>query len=233
MSTDLRTRFAAARDLAAPDLWREAGARASSGPRPLPEPESATGPRRAAVVALAFAVFLLAGAFAWSALRPGGGPRIGSGEPPHELMAVLEPSGSMLPTIEVGEAVTVDLDAYTHEAPARGDIIAFTVEAYPGMEFLKRIIGLPGDTVEQIHGVVEVNGVALSEPYAIEDHRSLGPWVVEPGHVFVMGDNRPDSSDSRFPDLGQVPMTDITGKVLLGVTPTDVPEAPVAPIGTP
>ena len=89
-------------------------------------------------------------------------------------MAVLEPSGGMLPTLEVGEAVSVDLDAYADTAPARGDVIAFTVEAYPDMELLKRIVGLPGDTVGSIDGVVEVNGVALSEPYVIEDHRSLG-----------------------------------------------------------
>ena len=47
-----------------------------------------------------------------------------------------------------------------------------------------------------------------------------------------MGDNRPDSNDSRFPDIGQVPVSDITGRVLLGATPTDVPEAPVAPIAS-
>jgi signal peptidase I len=186
-----------------------------------------------AAAAVAFAIFALAAAFAWSALRPAREDGLGSGEPPHELMAVLEPSGSMLPTIEVGQTVTVDLDAYGSEAPARGDVIAFATQATetcPASTMLKRVIGLPGDTVEQVDGVVEVNGVALSEPYAIEDHRSLGPWVVESGHVFVMGDNRPDSNDSRFAagGIGQVPLSDITGEVRLGVTPTDEP-APAPP----
>jgi signal peptidase I len=191
---------------------------------------AAAGAHRFAAAVVAFAVFVLAGAFAWSALRPVQEDGPGSGEPPHRTMAVLEPSGGMLPTLEVGQAVVVDLDAYDIAGPERGDIIAFTVPAYPDQLFLKRVIGLPGETVAEVDGVVRVNGVPLHEPYTVKDGRTLGPWVVEAGHVFVMGDNRPNSNDSRFSaGIGQVAFADIAGRVLPGVTPTDEPAAPNPP----
>ncbi len=229
MNSDLRRRLARANDLAPPDLWDEALTRARLGARPIPTiPPSSSAWSRVVAGAVAFVVFLLAGAFAWMALRPPGDGIVGSGGPAHQTIAVLEPSGSMLPTIEIGQTVVVDVDAYDGTTPSRGDIVAFTVADYPDLVMLKRVIGLPGDTVEQVEGVVKVNGEALDEPYVVHDKQTLGPWTVEPGHLFVMGDNRPDSNDSRF-SMGQIASSDLTGQVLLDEVPRVEAPAPLAP----
>lgn len=141
-------------------------------------------------------------------------------------------SGGMLPTLEVGQQVAVDPDAYGSEMPQRGDIIAFSLPDYPEIIAIKRVIGLPGDSVEQSDGMVYVNGTAVDEPYAIADGRPRGPWVVASHQVFVMGDNRPNSNDSRY-SMGQIPLTDILGKVLpdrdAEDRPLPVPPAPARP----
>ena len=77
-----------------------------------------------------------------------------------------------------------------------------------------------------------VNGARLDEPYIIADQRTLGPWTVEQGHLFVMGDNRPDSLDSRFPDFGQVALNVVAGKVLLDEVPSGEGPVPTAPAVT-
>jgi signal peptidase I len=140
-------------------------------------------------------------------------------------------SGAMAPTLAVGQQVAVDPSAYRSAPPARGDIIAFTIADYPGLVAIKRVVGVAGDTVEERSGVVFVNGRALDEPYASLDTYSGGASVVMPGNVFVMGDNRPNSNDSRY-SMGQIPVTDIVGKVLLGVTPEDRPQSPPPPMTT-
>jgi signal peptidase I len=141
-------------------------------------------------------------------------------------------SGGMLPTLQVGQQVAVDPDAYESAMPRRGDIIAFTLPDYPEIIAIKRVIGLPGDSVEQSDGMVYVNGTVLHEPYAIADGKPLGPWVVASHRVFVMGDNRPNSNDSRY-SMGQIPLADILGKVLPDRDAEDrslpVPPAPVRP----
>jgi signal peptidase I len=187
---------------------------------------------------LAFAVFLLAAALGWSALRPREREAVTAGGSLHRTIEVYEPSGSMLPTIAIGQTVVVDIDAYVpvpptpgdivafDPTPARGDIVAFTVPDHPDLVFLKRVIGLPGDTVNEVDGVVTVNGTPLDEPYTIGDKRTLGPWVVEQDHVFVMGDNRPNSNDSRFADIGQIPFSSVSGKVLLDELPSGPQPAP-------
>jgi signal peptidase I len=80
--------------------------------------------------------------------------------------------------------------------------------------------GLPGDVVEQRNGVMYVNDRRLIEPYlnTERDTRSLGPWPVEAGHVFVMGDNRLHSDDSRS-DLGQIPIDHIVGRAFIVLWP--------------
>jgi signal peptidase I len=143
-------------------------------------------------------------------------------------------SAGMRPTLQVGVEVFVDPGAYESSLPERGDIVAFKIPDNPDVIAIKRIIGLPGDTVEQSAGTVYVNGSAIDEPYVIEDTKTLGPWIVAPGHVFVMGDNRPNSNDSRY-SMGEIPFEDIFGRVLLdrdvqgGSLP--VPPAPVNPSG--
>jgi signal peptidase I len=225
MSVDLRARLARANDLAAPDLWGEATSRAARGVRSIPATAASTRSRIAAG-AVAFTVFLLAAAVGWAALRPAGDAATGGA--PHETINVYEPSGAMLPTIQVGQTVVVDVDAYDGTLPASGDIVAFSLAEYPDYTFLKRVIGLPGDRLRQVDSSVIVNGRTLDEPYAVRDRQPLGPWTVEPGHLFVMGDNRPNSVDSRF-SMGQIPVDDIIGRVLLGVEPSGDAPAPPAP----
>ena len=139
-------------------------------------------------------------------------------------------SGAMAPTLEIGQQVAVDPDAYESTIPERGDIIAFTLPDHPDIIAIKRVIGLPGDVIEQVRGVVYVNGVALDEPYTSPDTGTLGPWSVTADHVFVMGDNRPTSNDSRY-SMGQVAAVGIVGKVVLDQEAEDrslpVPPAPV------
>ncbi len=226
MHGDLRQRLARANELAPPDMWDEARARARLGARPMPTAStSLTARSRLTAGILAFAVFLLAGALGWSALRPRDHRVVTPGGSLHRTIEVYEPSGSMLPTIAVGQTVVVDIDAYATATPRLGDIIAFTIPNQPGLVMLKRVIGLPGDTIEQVDGVVRVNGTSLDEPYALMDRRTLGPWTVEQEHVFVIGDNRPDSNDSRF-SIGQISLRDITGRVILGEMPSGAPTAP-------
>jgi signal peptidase I len=145
------------------------------------------------------------------------------------VVTVTVTSASMLPTLEPGGTVAVDTNAYDSALPIRGDIIAFRLADFPDNVFLKRVIGLPGDSIEEVDGVVSVNGEVLDEPYADLD-RSSGSWTVEEGHVFVLGDRRANSNDSRYTGqegMGQVPISDIIGKVL----PEAVSGAPDIPAG--
>ncbi len=102
--------------------------------------------------------------------------------------------------------------------PRRGDVIVFRYPKDPSRDFVKRVIGLPGETVEIHRGAVKIDGEALDEPYLEErDLSSLGPTLVPPESYFVMGDNRDGSSDSRH--WGTVPLENIVGKVLVRYWP--------------
>ena len=106
----------------------------------------------------------------------------------------------------------------------RGDIIVFKFPEEPGRDFIKRVIGLPGDTIELKNQTVSVNGQALTEPYAhylfppagegqadvFDVRRKYGPVTVPDGHYFMMGDNRYESKDSRY--WGVVPRNNIRGR---------------------
>jgi signal peptidase I len=99
-----------------------------------------------------------------------------------------------------------------------GDIIVLRCPLDPRLDYLKRVIGLPGDEVRIRGGFVSVNGKVLDEPYISEpDPRTELCVQVEPDHFFVMGDNRPHSSDSR--EFGQVPMDYVRGRVDLRLWP--------------
>ena len=102
--------------------------------------------------------------------------------------------------------------------PRRGDVIVFRYPKDPSRDFVKRVIGLPGETVEIHRGAVRIDGEVLDEPYLEErDLSSLGPTLVPPESYFVMGDNRDGSSDSRH--WGTVPLENIVGKVLVRYWP--------------
>lgn len=122
---------------------------------------------------------------------------------------------SMLPTLRHGERLLVDKISYRFIEPQRGDIVVFRYPADPRQHFIKRLIAVPGDTVEVRQGVVYVNGVALEETYTLQP--ALGrfpPRKVPEGGYFVMGDNRNNSEDSRDPRVGFVPRDHIVGRAV-------------------
>lgn len=120
---------------------------------------------------------------------------------------------SMMPTLFNSQFILVNKADYYLHAPQRGDVIVFRYPRDPSRDFVKRVIGVPGDTVTITgDGVVSVDGVRLSEPYTNDLLNYYGPesWTLSTGQYFVLGDNRGDSSDSR--DWGPVPLSDIIGK---------------------
>lgn len=120
---------------------------------------------------------------------------------------------SMQPTLNEGELLVVYKLAYRLGEPHRGDIIVFHHNRQPPEDYIKRIIGLPGDEVRVEGGQVYVNGIALNEPYIAEPPAYTGVWEVPPDLLFVLGDNRNRSSDSRI--WGFVPMSDVVGRAVL------------------
>ena len=133
---------------------------------------------------------------------------------------------SMLPRLHDGERIFVNKLIYYEEyrwAPKldRGDIVVFWFPDDPSKSYIKRVIGLPGDTVEVREGIVRVNDRDIEEKYLDPrlnlSHRSLAPIYVRPNYYFVMGDNRDNSSDSRI--WGLVPKKYIYGKALFRYWP--------------
>jgi signal peptidase I len=125
---------------------------------------------------------------------------------------------SMAPHIGSGEYVLINTLAYDLSRPKRGDIIAFRHDGATPEIYIKRVIGLPGDRVRIDRGSVYVNGALLSEPYVrFPDTRSFDEVSVPAGDVYVLGDNRANSEDSRF--FGPVPESEIMGKALAGIWP--------------
>ncbi|MCL4559984.1 MAG: signal peptidase I [Chloroflexi bacterium] len=119
---------------------------------------------------------------------------------------------SMEPTLMPGEFMLIDKIAYKIGKPQTGDIIVFHYPRNPSEDFVKRVIGLPGETVKVANGVVSINGKALVEPYIAAPPQYTGTWTVPANSLFVLGDNRNQSSDSH--SWGFVPMYDVVGKAL-------------------
>lgn len=152
------------------------------------------------------------------------------------------PSESMLPTIEVNDRVMVNKLAYRLGEPQRGDIVVFRDPRAPELEeslpeavirsvleavgvrtrgrddLIKRVIGLPGEAVEIMGNQVLIDGVPLDEPYLQEvDMPDEGPFQVGEDQVFLMGDNRNSSFDSRR--FGPVPLDQVIGEAFLTIWP--------------
>jgi signal peptidase I len=175
------------------------------------------------------------------------------------------PSASMEPTLMVDDRMVVEKITYRFREPERGEVAVF--EGEDGMpepeggavssvvrgagqflgvvpasarDFVKRIIGLPGDEVLIEQGQVFVNGVPLDEPYAVEELADYGPITVPDDRLFFLGDNRPNSSDSRR-SLGFVERDNVVGRAMViifplsnagslgGIAYDDVPEPDDAP----
>lgn len=157
------------------------------------------------------------------------------------VQAFYIPSESMMPTLDVGDRVLVEKLSYRFGGPARGDVIVFrnpgaapsesladSVRSFlegfglgPGskdLDLIKRVVGLPGETVEVRAGVVHVNGAALPESYQLPDGRTVPPVVVPAGQYWMLGDNRGNSRDSRF-GLGTVREDAVIGRAFLVLWP--------------
>lgn len=120
---------------------------------------------------------------------------------------------SMKPTLQDGEFVLVNRLAYRIGEPQRGDIIVFHFPLDPAsQDLIKRVIGLPGDVITTRGGVVFVNGQPLREPYIAAAPLYSGEWTVPPDQLYVLGDNRNDSSDSH--SWGMLPVQEIVGKAV-------------------
>lgn len=125
---------------------------------------------------------------------------------------------SMLPGLENNQRLIVVKAVYHFRDPQRGDIIIIHPPVAPDKQWVKRVIGLPGDTVEIKNHTVYVNNVALKEPYIKEaPNYTYGPFQVPAGQYFVLGDNRNNSTDSRV--IGPVPKANIVGEVWLRLWP--------------
>jgi signal peptidase I len=127
---------------------------------------------------------------------------------------------SMSPELRDGERILVNKFVYYFGDIDRGDVVVFWYPEDPQLSFIKRIVALPGETVEIRSGAVFVNGNLIQEPYvagANADLRSFPPHEVRPGHFFVLGDNRKGSNDSR--SWGLVPQRYVYGKAFLRIWP--------------
>lgn len=120
---------------------------------------------------------------------------------------------SMKPTLQPGEFLLVNRVAYKLGEPSIGDIIVFHAPGVSDLDYIKRVIGLPGDQVRIENGTVYVNDQPLYETYIADQPQYSGTWDVPEEQYFVLGDNRNNSSDSHL--WGFVPEDDIVGRALL------------------
>lgn len=168
------------------------------------------------------------------------------------IQAFFIPSQSMVPTLEIGDRVLVNKVLYELRDPRRGEVVVFREDDVVGgpdtrslvekvreslasglgaspneRDLIKRIIGLPGETIEMRGGVVLIDGEPLPEELATqggyllaEDLDDFGPTTVPQDSYFMMGDNRPNSSDSRF-SLGPIPRDQLIGRAFVTIWPLD------------
>ncbi len=159
------------------------------------------------------------------------------------------PAQSMAPTLMAGDRIAVAARAYDSQEPTRGDIVVFELADGSGAIYVKRLVGLPGDSIQVSDGILHINGVASERrPLPAPDDASTGagsvtstPYVetfpdgrphliqeasdfsrsdntreyrIPADHYFMMGDNRDNSTDSRFPRVGFIPRENLRGRVL-------------------
>ena len=137
------------------------------------------------------------------------------------------PSESMEDTIMTGDRVLSERISYMGSSPAQGDIVTFTDVEDPTRVLIKRVIATAGQQVDLKDGSVYVDGSKLDEPYAdgkqslpLVNERDISyPYTVPEGYIWVMGDNRTNSSDSRY--FGAVPVSNVTGHAFFRYWPLD------------
>lgn len=139
------------------------------------------------------------------------------------IQAFYIPSESMVPTLKVGDRVLVNKLSYRTGDIDRGDVVVFSRPGGPGSDgiedLIKRVVALPGETVEGREGRVHIDGEALAEPYLPDGvaTSTFPPYVVPEDHVWVMGDNRGASDDSRR--FKGVPTGDVVGRAFVVIWP--------------
>ncbi|HUY67220.1 MAG TPA: signal peptidase I [Acidimicrobiales bacterium] len=146
------------------------------------------------------------------------------------------PSGSMLPTLQIGDRIIVNKLSYRFHDPHRGDVVVFArppLEDQAYADLVKRVVGLPGETISSSNGNIYIDGKRLSEPWLPPGSNSYsgalsggdphqqfdlpGPVKIPAGEYYVMGDNRRYSEDSRF--FGPIPRSLIVGRAVAVVWP--------------
>lgn len=126
---------------------------------------------------------------------------------------------SMEPTLQSGEFVIVNKLAYKFSNPQPGDVIVFHYPRDPEQEYIKRVIGLPGTQVRIADGQVLINNQPMDEPYIAAPPHYQSEWEVPQDSLFVLGDNRNNSSDSH--NWGPVPLDYVIGKALIVYWPPE------------
>ncbi|MBR3436552.1 MAG: signal peptidase I [Lachnospiraceae bacterium] len=131
---------------------------------------------------------------------------------------------SMNPTLNNGDSLVVGRIQYVFSGPKRFDIVVFELKDDPGTHYIKRIIGLPGETVQIREGAVYINGELLSEDVygnakILRPGRAYEPLTLGEGEYFVLGDNRNNSQDSRYIAPGNIAKSQIVGKAFLRIWP--------------
>jgi len=122
---------------------------------------------------------------------------------------------SMEPSLHDGQRLLVDKVTYRFREPRRGEVVVFGYPKDPRRKFIKRIVGLPGDVVEIRNRQLVINNEPIAEDYIRGPmYQPFGPYTVPEGTVWVLGDNRNNSEDSRFADVGPVPMERVVGRAL-------------------
>jgi len=146
------------------------------------------------------------------------------------------PSGSMEPTLEIGDHILVNKFIYgikipftsirllSFGQPQRGDVIVFVYPADPSKDFIKRVVAVGGDSVKLVNKKLYINNAEVPDSHAVykedspfipdpQKRENFGPIMVPPGQLFVLGDNRDRSLDSRF--WGFVPVNEVRGKAFI------------------
>jgi signal peptidase I len=180
-------------------------------PAPTPDPSGPTATHRRARIVIEWGVILVVAVLAAILIRS------------FVVQPFFIPSGSMEPTLKVNDRVLVNKLSYDFHSVHRGDVVVFHKPAddtTPGItDLIKRVIGLPGETISAQNGQVYINGRPLAEPWLPKGVTTgtFGPTVIPDGEYFMMGDNRGDSSDSRI--IGPIPKRLFIGKAFLKVWP--------------
>lgn len=145
--------------------------------------------------------------------------------------AFIVPTGSMLETIQLNDRVWAEKVSYHFRGPEPGDIVCFDHPEKQGVTLLKRVIATQGQTVDLVDGKVVVDGVVIDEPYTegkptypLDRHAEAiepiqYPYVIPEGHVWLMGDNRTNSLDSRY--YGAIPLSSIKARAFCTYWPLE------------